>query len=94
MIYNITLIVFGIAILGIIESFLFYYVKEKFDFKFPIRDIDNRISIKKLRLYIKKNEVSSESLLNLLKFIIILDFIINLSILLLLGFILIIFVFK
>jgi len=92
MIYYIILILLSIVILGISESFLFYYVKKKFNFKFPQRDIDNRISIKKLRLYIKKNGVINERLLNYLKFIITLDIMINLSFLLLLGFILFIFV--
>jgi hypothetical protein len=94
MIYYLTFIIIGIAILGISESFLLYYVKKRFNFKFPQRDIDNRISVKKLRFYLNNNEVTNEKLVTYLKFIITLNFTINLFLLILVCLIIFIFIYN
>jgi hypothetical protein len=88
MIGSIVYLILSIFLLGVIESISFYFIQKQFDFKFPQRDIDNRISIKKLKLYLCENKISNVKLLKYLKFIIFLDLIIQLLLSILLLYIL------
>lgn len=66
-------VLFLALIIGLIQLGFVSYVKRTFNFSFPKRDVDTRISIKKLKVILKANDITNIRLLGFLKLIVALD---------------------
>ena len=66
------------GVVGVIQNIIFVYVQKKFGFNFPQRKLDNRISVRKLKQYLKINRANDPHLLKWLHRIVFLDRVIHL----------------